>query len=249
MVGEPPVDTPPTGEPRVGSPSTSDVRRTAARTGPEDHPNGQADHGRAAQTPSRATTSDRPSAQESVSPTAFHADDGHQRGLIFVETPLVVPLGALAGSRPPRRRELARVGVRGRGPTPGGWRGRGRVRLSCDHGGPRRRVARRDGVGRAGPGRRRPVAGRRRRLARRRALRPRAARPRRHAQRRGRLPVLAPRRRRRRPGRPRAPVPRRDRELRARPQHRHRGAHGQRVRRGGRAHRRAAAAGTGAAPW
>ena len=38
----------------------------------------------------------------------------------------------------------------------------------------------------------------------------------------------------------RAPVPRRDRELRPRPQHRHRGAHRERLRRGRGAHRRAA---------
>ena len=69
-------------------------------------------------------------------------------------------------------------------------------------------------------------------------LRPGPARRRRPPQRRRPLPVLAAGGDRRRPRHPAAPVPRRDRELRPRHEHRHRGPHRQRVRRGRGAHRR-----------
>ena len=85
------------------------------------------------------------------------------------------------------------------------------------------------------------VAGRARRVARRPPLRPGAARRGRPAQRRRPLPLLAPRGRRRRPRPAPPPVPRRDREPPPRREHRHDRAHGQRVRGGRGARRRAAA--------
>ena len=75
-------------------------------------------------------------------------------------------------------------------------------------------------------------------LAGRPALRPRAARRGRPAQRRRPLPLLDRRGDRRRPRPAPAPLPRGDRELRARPQHRDRRPHGQRLPRRRGAHRR-----------
>ncbi|CAA9238923.1 MAG: putative RNA methyltransferase, partial [uncultured Blastococcus sp.] len=89
--------------------------------------------------------------------------------------------------------------------------------------------------GRPGPRRGRPVAGT---VARRLAVRPRTARRRRSAQRRGRLPLLDGRGDRRRPGPAPAPLPRGHRELAARPEHRDRGADGERVPGRSGAHRR-----------